>query len=171
MQSLPVQYELSNRKKIIQQMTETNVYYTIIGGLIVGLVILLFRNKLTAERDRQRDSEANKRDFNAAASDFDAVVDKWLGIINHSMALAGERTKSKPEIEQVMIGIRKYIADTAKSRLAQEWKNYQDIPPYQLEPVKVPPGVGTSTRNDFTEARNTLSAPLKKMKEIIRHDT
>jgi hypothetical protein len=50
----------------------------------------------------------------------------------------------------------------------KEWKDYQNISRDQLEPIMIPPGVGTSTRPDYTSARYTLSELLIKMKEIIR---
>ena len=153
-------------------MTETNIAYTtIVGGLIVGLVILLFKNKLTTDRDRQRDSKARQHDFDSAASAFDFIVNKWLDAIGDKQkVLSTVHSESIPEIEPVMLRVHAYLDDAAKGTCDELWKNYKSIESYRFKGVPTRIAETGNTRISLDDVRKIMSETLEKMKEII-HDT
>jgi hypothetical protein len=134
---------------------------TIAGWFVVDL--------LSRRRDRQRDSEARRRNFDLAASDFKATIMKWLDLIGDKQqtALASVRAKSIPEIEKSIHIVRIHVNDSAKSRLEDEWKKYQRIDRGQLGGIATRQPETGSTIISYDDARQILSEPLKKIMEII----
>lgn len=159
-------------------MTDS-ITYTIYGGLIVGLVILLFKNRLSVEREqenrffaanKERDAAQKQRD--AIVSDFVRVIDKWLERINNEREnrLENIRADSLKEIEGEILKVQAILDAAAKDGLDKQWEKYQRIGKDDVQFFK---GVeqfdaATSRASLSYPARQALSEPLERMKEIVQ---
>jgi hypothetical protein len=131
---------------------------TILGAVIGAIV---------ADRVARRGER--KRNFQAAAYDFDVIASKLLFLVQkerHNLASLLKNNYS--ELERAVFRVRFYLDADCRTEFDAHWKQYASIQHGQLQAGSVRMSEGGGMIQDYTNACKVMSEPLATMVQIVQ---